>query len=88
VAGDVQPGWRLVTPMAVTVRPDGDGWFVADADRYAVHGTGQSAGEAVADLLICLTEYYELVEESAKQGNPFDQEELRRLRKTLQPTAI
>ena len=86
VAGEVRPGWRLIAPLPVTVRADGDGWFVADTDSYAVHGTGRSASEAVADLLICLTEYYGLVEESAKRGNPFDREELRRLRQALQPT--
>ena len=86
LAGEVQDGWRLVSPLSVTIGPDDDGWFVADTDRYAVHGTGESAREALLDLLGCLIEYYELVEESAKAGDPYDQSELTRLRETLQPT--
>lgn len=88
VAGEIRPGWRLVAPISITVRADGDGWFVADTDSYAVHGTGQRPSDAVADLLVCLIEYYELIETSARTGNAFDQGELRRLRMTLQPTPI
>jgi len=43
--------------------------------------------EALADLRVCLAEYYELVEEGAQAGNPYDAAELRRLQVYITTTA-
>jgi len=81
--GPVVRGWTINRPLAVMVERDTDGSYVASSDEFLVHGDGDVAGAAVRDFAQCLTEYYEMVEAGAAEGNEFDKAELARLREVI-----
>lgn len=70
---------RAISPVQVTLSREDDGWYVLEADDGTVYGDGATIAEAIRDFRECFVEYLELVESSARSGNPFDAAELLRL---------
>ncbi len=78
--GHLSGPYQLKELLPVKATADESGAWVASASAFLVHGDGDSLQDALADLRVSLTEYYELVEDGARGGDPYDIAELRRLR--------
>jgi hypothetical protein len=74
---------RLLRPLKITVVMDTNGWFVASNKRFNEWGTGESASRACADLMQAIGSHYDLVADSAEDGDRYDQAELRYMRKYI-----
>jgi hypothetical protein len=77
--GALTDGYCLKGMFPVDLTVDESGWHVVTTSVFPVHGDGESDESALDDFRLCLAEYYELVEEGAQSGDPYDVAELRRL---------
>lgn len=59
--GRVVPGWDVRRQLAVTVKRDVDGSFLAADPIFRVFGVGSSPSEALQDYVWALTEYYQIL---------------------------
>jgi hypothetical protein len=59
--GEIKPGWTIVRPMLLTVERDEYGDFVYSDDRFNVYGEGPTQSSALADYVVSLVEYYDLL---------------------------
>ena len=64
LVGRIAAGWRLTSPITVTVERDENGGFLASEMVTTVYGYGQSGPSAIADYILSLIEYYEIVQAS------------------------
>lgn len=77
--GHLHGNYWLCGMLRVTVTVDTDGTRIAASSVFPVHGDGATAEAALADFRVCLAEYYEMVEEGAQSGDPYDAAEAFRL---------
>jgi hypothetical protein len=84
--GDIAPGWTIAEPLPVTIERDDDGSYIASDDIFDVYGDAWTPGGALEDYVIALTEYYELLAESA-EGHPPTQALFHHLRQYLRTAA-
>ena len=64
LSGQVIHGYVLARPLSVWVEQDEEGMFLASDSVTTVYGYGDTGQDAVADYVVSLVEYYELLEES------------------------
>ena len=63
--GEIRPGWTVVKPLLLTVERDEYGDFVYSDDTFNNYGEGPTQSSALADYVVSLVEYYELLEARA-----------------------
>ena len=59
--GEIKPGWTVVKPLLLTVERDEHGDFVYSDDRFNIYGEGPTQSSALADYIVSLVEYYDLL---------------------------
>ena len=60
----MMPSYMLVRPLTIAVEQDEEGMFLASDSVTTVYGYDDTGTEALADYMLSLVEYYDLLEES------------------------
>lgn len=72
------PGWRLNTPLQLSVEREMDYYLVSD-DIFNMYGTGDTFPAALHDYFVALSEHYAMLERDAANHEPNAAEMLARL---------
>ena len=59
--GEIKPGWTVVKPLLLIVERDEYGDFVFSDDKFNIYGEGPTQSSALADYIVSLVEYYDLL---------------------------
>jgi hypothetical protein len=82
--GDLPNGLFIVQPLQINIELEEDQSYVISDDIFLVYGNGGDLSSAIADYLLSLTEYYQIVEHNANL-NQFDNKQFTFLKTYVQP---
>ena len=68
--GKVAPGWIIQKPLEIRIECDEFGDYVVSDSQFAVYGVGADRSTAIADYIVSLVEYFELIEIESRDHRP------------------
>ena len=77
--------WKLEQPLLLVLELDDDGTFVISDEVFARYGAGSTPQSAYEDYINDLTNYYDIIAESAMEANPAATSMLAHIREYLLP---
>ena len=73
-------GWHMVKPLLLESMVENDGTQIVADDVFDEYGFADELPDALRDYGISLTEFYEVVEDGAREGSAYDVATLAKLR--------